>query len=115
MKTETLTFEAFQATRRIATPAEVDAITGGTDGWMYAGYLVIEDASKWENSKAKYYLMLSNEEYLSDDLEELERKLYAFYAGEQFVELSRVKLETCPRPTAGCNPMDLAHAGKVTE
>jgi hypothetical protein len=58
-------------------------------GLVYAGDLYIERVgSHWpEKAKAegKWYLLICNEEWISDDLESLERRLYAFAVGEEIV------------------------------
>jgi hypothetical protein len=80
-----MTFEQFQASRKPCDDigAAISADLGGpvpTTGFLYDGGLYIETRADWWTEEAKergaYYLILERDEYISDDLASLERKLY---------------------------------------
>jgi hypothetical protein len=91
-----MTFEQFQASKtecpnlgeRLDDARWEDEPTPAS-GLVYAGDLYIERvADHWPakaRTEGKWYLILCNEEYISDDLENLERKLYAFAKGEEVI------------------------------
>jgi hypothetical protein len=90
-----MTFEQFQATRvhhddlgAILQDAHWEGEPGPAHGFLYLDALHIEevqdfwpDASK---AKGKYYLLIGNREWFSNDLEKLERELYQFAVEEGF-------------------------------
>jgi len=49
-----------------------------TSGFLYAGYLYIEEP----NSFISYALMLGNQDWIADDIEDLEDLLYDYYIAE---------------------------------
>ena len=75
-----MTFAEFQATRTSASAAEMEragaASNEQTHGLLYAGSLIIESTEGWKYETKKYYLIVERSEYLTDDLEKLERILY---------------------------------------
>ena len=84
-----MTFEQFQATRTdcddlgaVLSDGFWDDAEKPAKGFIYLGCLFIEkvqdhwpDASKAEG---KYHLIIERSEWITDDLESLERRLYAF-------------------------------------
>lgn len=72
-----LTFEQFQATRREC--ADLGAVLADeaefSDGFLYIGKLYIE---KTTFPAGKYHLTVERDDFLSDDLGQLERRLYDF-------------------------------------
>jgi hypothetical protein len=68
-------------------------------GYLYVDALAIEDTASWtEAARSKphvkrYYLMVGNSEFFSDDLETLERMLYRYAASDGFLESAW----TCPQ------------------
>lgn len=89
-----MTFEQFQTTRQLCDDlgdALADARWEGgpkATGFLYLGALFIEDvADHWpEGTKAegKHYLIIGNQEWISNDLKALERRLYDFAVGEGY-------------------------------
>ncbi len=82
-----LPFEHFQATGRAVDDLSVCDI--GVDepgpGRIYDDSLRIEERPPqgWPNGRPeRWFLILGREDWLSDDLEELERHLYAYYLSE---------------------------------
>ncbi len=87
-----LTFAEFQATGR----AVADLVAEGVEeqpldddlpipGRVYEGGLHIEErpSQGWPNGRPeRWFLILSNADWLSDDLEALERELYQYYLSE---------------------------------
>lgn len=80
-----MTFEEFQATRTHCDDigAAISADLGEkTAGNLYCGTFYIEARADWWTPQAKaqgaWYLILERDDYISDDLESLERKLYEF-------------------------------------
>jgi hypothetical protein len=92
-----LTFEQFQASRTWCPdlPAVLtndnwgDPNNGTPCGWLYLGALYIEDtsASHWPpqcRAEGRWYLILGRDERITDDLESLERDLYAYATSEGY-------------------------------
>ena len=86
-----MTFQEFQATKREATREEVERegmtyITEQTKRiLLYAHGLYIESTEGWGEEmekQGKWYLILERSEYVSDDLQKLEKLLYEWGAGE---------------------------------
>lgn len=84
-------FRAFQATRVAAL--DLNAVPGigdvgleGAPGFVYCGSLYIQRVTEeWpERARAEgaYHLILNRDEWISDDLESLELRLYDFAVGE---------------------------------
>lgn len=88
-----MTFEQFQATRTECEDigAAIDAYMPLPDGRPTAGFLyygklcIIKADPAFVDSGGKYWLQTDPpEEYLSDDLSELERRLYEWAAREGY-------------------------------
>jgi hypothetical protein len=91
-----MTFEEFQATRRWSedlaadVPSENWETTGTPKGNLYIGCLYIdhvephwpEDARK----RGQWHLILDRDDFITDDLAALERKLYDWAVSEKFLE-----------------------------
>jgi hypothetical protein len=90
-----MTFEQFQSTRREADAATIDTAgytvtkeDADLRGYIYVDTLVIEDTRTWPGDcrskpyRKRYYLMLGDQEYFSDTLEEQERRLYEYAVSE---------------------------------
>jgi hypothetical protein len=85
-----LTFEQFQATRRWCDnlPEAVSSEDWGEQdlgtprGWLYMGVLYIDQVEEWWpddcRREGKWHLILDRDEYITDDLERLERALYTY-------------------------------------
>jgi hypothetical protein len=85
----TMNLEQFRATRTICNDLGTvlndsrwnDNGEAGT-GFLYEGMLYIENVTAaWPETcqkQGKYYLILERDEYISDDLADLEAKLYRF-------------------------------------
>jgi hypothetical protein len=81
-----MTFEQFQATRKESNDLGRDTEDCMWDnepkasGLLYLGKLFIENVEDWWPQRAKdmgkYHLLLGRDEWVSDDLESLERELY---------------------------------------
>lgn len=80
-----MTFEQFQQTRKPCSDigAAIQSDMGApcpVTGFLYYGNLYITTRQDWWSEKAQregaYDLILERDEYISDDLESLERKLY---------------------------------------
>ncbi len=71
-----LTFEEFQATRKRYANLQNAPYIGNTFDYSTPGYTY--DGTLWiENlPSGRYYLILTNDDYVSDKLEDLEHKLY---------------------------------------
>jgi len=92
-------FAAFQATRTHGNLCELAGIDheeiasptnpGHATGYVYLGKLWIEDVTDaWPadaRERGTHYLMLGNCEYVSNDLELLERRLYEYARDEGFM------------------------------
>jgi hypothetical protein len=89
-----MTFEEFTATRKhVSDIGEVLADARWEDepaparGFIYLDELYIEEVQDWwpEAAKAegKYHLLLDRDEWITDDLTALERRLYRFAKSEQ--------------------------------
>jgi hypothetical protein len=91
-----MTFEEFQATRRHSD--DIGAVLADArwegeppaKGNLYLGELYIEavqphwpDAAK---ARGKWHLLIARDEWITDDLETLERKLYDWAASEGYFE-----------------------------
>lgn len=87
-----VTFEQFTATRRecAALPETTGPSNQPVPGLLYLSTLYIETRQEWWTDEAKkagaYYLILENQEWISDDLPALERKLYDFAKVGGFLE-----------------------------
>lgn len=90
-----MTFEKFQATKKEC--ADLAAALGSENwedakhtptGFIYLGSLYIENVlPHWpERARAegRYYLILNRDEYITDDLELLERKLFDWAVAEGY-------------------------------
>jgi hypothetical protein len=63
-------------------------------GYLYAKSAYIEDAHTWDNpAPQRWYLLLDRDEYQSDDLEELEKKLYDWLVDEELIKPSMSYLD----------------------
>jgi hypothetical protein len=62
----------------------------GAKGNLYLGNLYIEDTTGWPDTpgggSGRWYLQTANIEYRTDDLERLERRLYAYAEGEGYCD-----------------------------
>lgn len=89
--TNPLSFEAFQATRlKVDNLGKVlrDECLAFKPGLVYCQCtLFIEDTSPWlkHRDDGRWYTLIGNCEYQSDNLEEIERKLYEFAVSEGYV------------------------------
>jgi hypothetical protein len=91
-----MTFEQFQATRKASSDLSKDApdytydVDAAHTGFVYSGGLCIENVlAHWPQKTrdaGKYYLVLGNEEFISDDLASLEIKLFDYAVGEGVVD-----------------------------
>lgn len=85
-----MTFETFRATGRESGDLWDecdDASVKGRPGRVYCGCLWIEDASDWPTDapgfgQGRWYTIIGRDEYQSDDLESIERRLYDFAVSE---------------------------------
>jgi hypothetical protein len=85
-----MTLEQFQATRK--TSDDLAAATGNYydegahTGFLYEGNLCIENVlDTWPEATrraGKYYLQIGNQEFISDDLADLERRLFDYGKSE---------------------------------
>jgi hypothetical protein len=91
-----MTLAEFQATRRDATAkelAEYGALPGARGFAYLDGALFIEDTQFWtQYVQKRYYLRLVQDECLSDDLGELEAKLFRYAESEGMLKCA----PTCP-------------------
>ena len=77
-----MTFEEFQATRRKVD--DVETATGlDLGGDRQPGYVYESDLHIFDMPDGRYLLVIFNEQTVSADLEELERKLFAFASDEE--------------------------------
>jgi hypothetical protein len=91
-----MTFEQFQASRRYSEDigtAIADARLEGeppAKGYLYLDVLYIEEMQPhWSDAakaRGKWYLLIARDEWITDDLETLERKLYDWAASEGYFE-----------------------------
>ena len=88
-----MSFEKFQSTRTDCADLGAflqDESLEGRPGLIYCGALYIEKAnSLWPEEareRGAYDLILGRDEWISPDLETLERKLYAYALSEGFTE-----------------------------
>lgn len=85
-----MTFEQFQATKQHASDFGAvlkDAGLIGLAGFLYVGELYIGDTNVWPgcaHKEGRYYLLIDRSEYVSNDLEQLERLLYKFACDEGY-------------------------------
>jgi hypothetical protein len=90
----TMTLEQFQATRRhsdrLAEEINDEALGGAATGFIYLGCLFIEDVNDSWHEKAraqgKFHLLIGRDEWLSNDLAELERLLFEFADSEGYFD-----------------------------
>jgi hypothetical protein len=93
-----MSLEEFQATKRIATAEDLERC-GYTDdanprpgvrGFVYVDHLIIEQVTEDWPAKTReagaYYLLIGNLEWITDDLELLEKRLYEFAKSSGLVE-----------------------------
>lgn len=87
------TFEEFQATRKTVEDlgsALKDEWLFGHPGLLYLDALYIETKNdSWIGfpiEPYQYYLVIGNSDWASDNLEELERKLYEFAVNEGYTQ-----------------------------
>jgi hypothetical protein len=84
-----MTIEQFQATRKLVpdlgTSTDNEALDG-RPGYLYEGALCIEThCADWAGSPAdtyQFFLVIGNQEWLSNDLSELEARLYEYAVSE---------------------------------
>lgn len=92
-----MTFEQFQASRRHTADLEADLNMSIYDdpaikcpGLIYSGNLYIEEVcANWTEEAQKggrYFLVIGNRDWLTDDLELLERELYEFGVSEEILK-----------------------------
>lgn len=91
-----MTFEQFRATRTVcadltkAFPGMCWEDGPAASGLVYLDELYIEDVKPhWAETarkRGKWYLILCNEEFVSDDLTLLERRLYEYAKSEGFCD-----------------------------
>jgi hypothetical protein len=90
-----MTFEQFQATQQrcedLAAALRDEVFEREAKGLIYIGCLYIEDTTDWPkdapgHGKGRWYLRMASTEYQTDDLEELERRLYAYAGVEGFCD-----------------------------
>jgi hypothetical protein len=83
----TMTFEQFQASKTWCDDLPNELVNSNEGerkprGWLYVGSLYVEQVTnEWpENCRDEggWYLLLERDEWITDDLEALERKLYAW-------------------------------------
>lgn len=92
-----MTFEQFQATRREMRHSEIGHDDESYDPevacFVYLGALFIEKTATWKlpSNIGAYYLILGNEQTVSDNLPLLERHLYdwAVSSGYELPEVTR--------------------------
>ncbi len=77
-----MTFEQFQATRRKV--ADVGEATGIDLGEVQSGYVYDSDLHIFDMPDGRYLLVILNDQTISDNLTELEQKLYEFGSDEEF-------------------------------
>jgi hypothetical protein len=91
-----MSFAEFQGTcawhEDLSVPVEDEALKG-IRGYTYCGVLYIEDATAWPTDapgfgKGRWYTLIGRSEYQSDNLEDVERPLYAFAVSEGYAPLS---------------------------
>lgn len=116
------TFETFQATKEwtddLGTVLADDAWTDDpvpARGWLYLGSLYIDEVlAHWPDdcrSRGRWHLLIERDEWITDDLELLERKLYAFAVSVGYVK--REKFDSGDRSehverVFACNKLALA-------
>lgn len=92
-----MTFEQFQASRRHTSDLEADLNMSIYDdpaikcpGLIYSGNLFIEErCANWTEEAQKggrYFLMIGRSDWLTDDLNLLERTLYEFGTSEEILK-----------------------------
>lgn len=88
-----MTFEQFQASRQhcpdIGEAIKQDmGVTEPVPGNLYLGSLYIEARQIWWPTEAReqgaWHLLIGNVEWISDDLDMLERRLYEFAVSEGY-------------------------------
>ena len=94
MEAMTMTFEQFQATRQwsddlaeTTTDASVEGVKGYAYGEHAEAYIeeLGDDASAEAKAQGRWYLHIYNQEWISDDLEGLERRLYGYAESEGLI------------------------------
>jgi hypothetical protein len=91
-KWRAFSFEQFQASRKRSECLQEELsshLFGELDcGYIYLGALHIDEvAPHWPDrtrAKGKWHLIIGREEWVTDDLESLERKLYEFALSEDY-------------------------------
>lgn len=71
-----MTFEEWTDSRKYAKLENLEhyyEVSSDTWGFEYPSCCVIEDTNTW---KGRWYLVIGNEQWVSDDIEELEGKLW---------------------------------------
>lgn len=90
-------FELFESSKEYFDdlgPVIEDDQLDGMGGYAYLGCLFIEDSHTWPvrcDSQGRWYLLLGNCEWFSDDLEELERRLFEWSQSEQYDILAYIE------------------------
>jgi len=89
----TMTFEQFQATRQrcedLRAALQDEVFGAGVKGNLYLGRLYIEDTTGWPadgSGKGRWDLLIGRADWQTDDLESLERRLYAFAVDEGYLD-----------------------------
>jgi len=94
MATEQMTFERFQATGKVCEDLGAELCDSSFDeygkarGRLYLDCLWIQErpTNGWLNgAEGRWFLLIGREDWLSDDLESLERKLYEFAIDEDYI------------------------------
>jgi hypothetical protein len=91
MTSTTMTLDAFRATGAPCADLGVptsDETLSGFPGRVYRGGLWVRErpAGGWPNGRAeRWYLLLGNEDWLSDDLPRLEALLYEYGLAEELI------------------------------
>lgn len=88
-----MTIDQFRETKKVMTDLSVstkDESQAGVPGLLYCEVLCIETwTEKWKGSPAaefEYMLAIGNENYCSNDLADLEQKLFEFADSEGYLD-----------------------------
>ena len=79
-----MTFEQFQATRRHVT--DISTETGVDVGENMPGHVYDGGLHIFDYTASEHQLQIMGEEWISDDIAELERRLYDFASGEGLMD-----------------------------